>query len=118
MTSNTRTKRTPLKLADLTPGEKWIVLRRRLREPQRDTADRLGITLYSYRQIEAGAAEPEFKPKLGALRDFEACHVLRLRAGFTLRELADEVGLSAWWVCQMEYGRQPADPLVEYWRQG
>ena len=104
-----------MQTSDLTNGERLLVLRRRRSDKsQKGAAAALGISLYKYRRWEADDDEPP-KPKLGALESHEAYFIMRRRAGKSLQELATEVNVSSWWLCQMEYGRAPLARLVAYW---
>jgi transcriptional regulator with XRE-family HTH domain len=102
---------------DLTHGERLRIARRRRGSSQLDAADYYDVTLYRYRKWEDDAEEPpaEAKPKLGKLRDFEACHVLRVRRGVELQNLAAALDMTPNWLCEIERGRQPAAKLVRYW---
>lgn len=104
-----------MKISDLTIAERLLIARRRLGESQQEAADRLAVTLYRYRQLEAGMGKIR-APKLGELAEHEICLVRRRRAGISLRELAKALGTSCWWVTQMEYGRAPVERLVRYWQ--
>lgn len=105
-----------MKTSDLRAGERLIVDRRRRAESQQAAAERLGVTLYRYRLWEEGQLVPTCRrPALGALRPHESCYLLRRRAGLKLRDIADALGTSRWWVTQMESGRAPIDRLLAYW---
>jgi len=97
---------------ELTKGERLAVLRRRSGKTQAQAARAAGLSLNTYREREA-VTEPDGRPL--RLTDAELCYVLRHRSGLTLDELAPKVGLSKWWICQIEKGRAPAGTLLGYW---
>lgn len=116
-----------MKLRDLTKGERALIYRRREGMSQRQAAAHHGMTLYSYRQWEndtpldaeaAGYHQERLWPKLSLhrLEPWEACFILRRRSGISLEELAKTIGVSRWWLCKMEYGRENANRLIEHWR--
>ncbi len=101
---------------NLTPAEKMKLDRRRRGESQQEAAERWGVTLYRYREAEAGRrSESKIRPRFTVVRDYEACLVLRTRRGDSVAALAKEMGISRWWLTQIERGKQPADELVRYW---
>lgn len=77
-------------------------------------ADDLGVTLYCYRRWEDDTADGD-DVSLGKLLPHEVCFILRRRAGMSLKDLADALGVSRWWACKMEYGRANVERLVDYW---
>ena len=104
-----------LLLRDCTNGERLLLERRRRRQSQRKAANRHGVTRYCYRQWEAGIDESGPRVPLQRLRPHEACFLLRRRAEIPLHKLARRMGISRWWLCQMEYGRESASRLVGFW---
>jgi len=75
------------------------------------------MTLYAYQQIEQGQREDRRRAALsGGLRDHERCHIARTRAGMRLEDLGEKVGLSKFWICQMERGTAPLQTLLDYWQ--
>ncbi len=105
-----------LQLKDITNGERLLLERRRHQQSQRQAASRHGVSRYRYRRWETDVEDAPRVP-LQRLREYEACFLLRRRAGIPLHELAREAGVSRWWLCQMEYGNQPARRLLGYWRE-
>lgn len=109
-----------MKTTDLTPGERLLILRRREKKGQREFAEEYGITLYCYRQLELDQ-ECRYAPPDVMLHDvhpYEVCFIRRTRAGITLTEFARTLGVSRWWLCEMEYGNAnfaAFDRLVAYW---
>lgn len=103
----------------LTPGERLLLLRRRLGLSQVERAECFGVTLYGYRAWEAGTKQPPARvvPKFDKLHDYEACYVLRRRRGLALQDLATQLGMTSNWLCEIEHGRQPATKLLAHWRR-
>ena len=108
-----------MRLRDLTDGEQLRLERRRRGASQPEWAEWCGVTLYRYRAWETDAEKPpaHVMPELGKLRDYEACHVLRMRSEIPLKALAKRLGVTPNWLCEIEHGRQPAARLVAYWRR-
>lgn len=103
----------------LTYGERLAVVRRRRGETQGRAARRLRLSTYAYRALENAEFRPPDGPqvRVGKLKDFEACRLLRIRRGWSLPTVADRIGLSRWWVCLMERGQRPAERLVAFWER-
>ena len=97
-------------------AERLLIHRRRQGWDQQDAATYHDVSLYRYRAMEDGDGAA-YVPLGHSLEDYEACFLLRLREEMTQADLADEMGLSVWWVCQMERGDQPADALIEHWAE-
>lgn len=110
----TKTKNKTITATDLTNGERLVIHRRRQDWTQRQAAESHGVTLYRYRKWEKDEDGP---PKIGVgrLEPFEVCFLLRRREEIPAAELARALGISRWWLTQMETGRAPAESLVEYW---
>lgn len=103
---------------ELTVGERLRVARRREGLTQAQMAEDLGIPFNTYRRIEDDTETGWTLPSmpLGKLQEHEIYAVLRRRERMTLDDLADRVGLSKWWLCQIERGKVPAsEQLVDYW---
>lgn len=100
-----------------TPAELLLLSRRRRRETIAGAAERHGVTIYRYRAWERGDELDGLPRGLAKVvpEEFEAAYILRRRAGLTIAELADEVGLSAWWLTQIERGEAPAASVVAFW---
>ncbi len=97
-----------------TKGERLLIRRRRLKQKQKDAARVLGVTLYRLRQWEADKSDPP-DVKMDPLVPFEVCFILRRRQGRAAGEFAKSLGVSLWWLCQMEYGVVSAERLIEHW---
>jgi len=98
-----------------TNGERLLIRRRRTSESQVDAAERYGVSLHRYRLWEADKDPAAPKQREARLEPFESCFLRRRRAGVSLRELAEELDLSRWWLCQMEQGKADSRRLIEYW---
>ena len=104
-----------MKASDLENHERLLLSRRRKGESQPAAATRLGVTLYRYRQMEAGNAPCKRLP-VGQLRPHEECFLLRRRAGMEVGQIAELIGCSNWWLIRMEKGRERPDDLVAFWK--
>lgn len=105
-----------MKVSDLTQGERFLIARRRHGWSQREHAAFLGVTLYRYRAWEGDAEKAPSMP-LGRLQPHEECFVRRRRAGIPLQAMADRLGVSRFWLAQMESGRAPVGALEAWWRK-
>jgi hypothetical protein len=109
-----------LTTSTLTLGELLLVQRRRAGETQADAARRHRVTYREYRALERDEQKdlPRVRrPAIRRLRVYEWCLVRRRRAGLSLVDVSEALGVSSWWVCQMEAGTAPPDRLVQFWRQ-
>ena len=104
-----------MKAKNLTRGERLLISRRRDGISQREAAAEACISLYLWRQWETGLSDDVPDTLLGKLAEHEVYVILRTRAKIPLNELAATLGISRWWLCQMEYGRTSVDRLAEYW---
>lgn len=91
-----------------------MIARRRESLSQAAAADEYGVTLYRYRLWELDKCDPPVAA-IGSLADHERCFLLRRRKGWSLGEVADDLGCSSWWLTQMERGKVAASVLVDYW---
>jgi transcriptional regulator with XRE-family HTH domain len=99
----------------LSPGVRLIISRRRRGLTQAQEAKRRKASLYQYRGWEEDRGEvPE--EKIGRLEVHEQCYVRRIAKGLTLDEVAKDVGVSRWWLRQMERGTANVERLRKYWR--
>lgn len=83
-------------------------------------ASMFGIHRETYGRIERGQVEFNDKnvvPDLGGLADFEKCFLLRKRSGKKQRECAHKMGVTRFWFNQMELGKVPCEPLIDFWRK-
>lgn len=106
-------------VGELTPREKLILHRRRLEFSQEQMAALFGIHRETYGRIERGQIPQtdDVVGDLGGLRDHEKCYILRKRAGRKQIDCAQEMGVTRFWFNQMELGKAPCEPLVEFWRR-
>lgn len=101
---------------ELTPAERLLLYRRRNHLTQDQAAEDWAVNPWTYRMWEGGHRTDDIpSPGLGALRDHEVCLIRRRRAGWTRDAVASMVGISNSWLTQMERGRIPCQPLVEFW---
>lgn len=113
----------------LTPGERSVLMRRRNGRfgrgiDQRTLAERLGITRRTLQLAEKDLIEFEQWPK--PLKDFvaplkdpqlkphEQCYLLRRRSKESIMSLATKLGVTKFWVQQMELGRENCKLLTDY----
>lgn len=108
------TVQVPESARDLTRGERLLVLRRRHGLRQNAEARARGISLYRYRAWELDMGDAP-KVGIGALRPHERLFIARRRYGVSLRDLADESGLSVNWICRIERGDAPPEALERFW---
>lgn len=105
-----------MNLSDLSAGEKLTLERRRVGRSQREAAAAYGVSLYRYRAWEEDREGDQPTVHLGRLRPWERCYILRCRAGIPLKDAPARMGVTRWWLCQMEYGRAPLSPaLLQFW---
>ena len=109
-------------IASLTDPEKLFLWRRRNGHTQAKAAKRCKVPMDQYVQAERGKDDDAqrlvrvAKVKLGRLEDHERCVVHRRRAKLTIRELAERLGRSRWWINQMELGYAPCEELLAFWK--
>jgi len=106
-----------LRTRDLTRGEKLYVKRNRLGITQLEMSVSMGVVPAQYRAMEQdveGSEAPYIT--LGAsLEPRESYTIMRRRAGYSRAELAEEIGVSAFWLRKMEKGLAPIKRLADYW---
>jgi transcriptional regulator with XRE-family HTH domain len=99
-----------------TRGEKLRVLRRRRGWSQRAAAKKYKTSEWQYREWEADTNEGAEAPDIELeLQLHELCFLTRRREGWTAAEIADDLGVSRYWLGCMERGQAPVDRLAEYW---
>ena len=105
-----------LKTTDLTRGEKLYIRRKRLGLSQIEMSVDLGVIYCRYRAMEQDleGSDPPFI-SLGKLRECESYCVSRVRAGVNKTALAEKIGVSVYWLRQMEQGTAPIKRLADYW---
>lgn len=105
-----------LKTSDLTRGEKLYLKRHRLGLTQLEMSVDLGVIPAQYRAMEhdvEGSKAPFIS--LGAMKPREIYTILRKREGLSRAELAEQMGISEFWVRKMEKGAAPIKRLAEFW---
>ncbi len=99
---------------DLTIGEKLYIIRRRRGESQVGAAKRFRVSRSTYGRWENEILEGPHLNVL-TLRDHERCFMYRKRAGMNQTEAAKEIGISRWWLTQMESGRHNCGMVLDFW---
>lgn len=101
---------------DLSRGERLYLRRQRLGTTQIEAAVNLGVCLAEYRAMEVD--DPMTKcpyTSVGKLAPHEQYMIKRRRLGYSRPALAAEMGVSAFWLRQMEKGVAPIRSLVKFW---
>jgi len=101
---------------DLTNSERLYLQRRRDGDSQPEAAIEWGCSEWTYRMYEIGVLDIGVKINIGEAKPNELCIIMRRRLGIKRKDLAKKVGVSGWWLTQMEQGIVPFEKLVEYWR--
>ena len=108
-----------LSTKDLTRSEKLYLKRRRMGLTQVEMSVDYGVPLSEYRAMEDGTIGVIVPyVAIGTLKDTESYTIMRHRSGMSKTEVAERIGVSAYWLRQMENGAAPIKRLAEYWRQG
>ena len=103
-----------LRVSELTGGEKLYIYRTREGKTQFEKAVELGMCMAQYRSMELDHTRAVYV-SLGKLEEHEAFTLLRRRKGLTKVELAERIGVSSYWLGQMEAGTAPIDRLRRFW---
>ena len=102
-------------LERLTDGEHLFISRRREGLSQTAMAEQLGMTRNNYGEIERSEnAGFKIKP-IRNLKAHEKCVLYRRRCEKTQQDIADELGVSRYWLNRMEVGIEDCTTLVNYW---
>lgn len=104
-----------MKTRDLSKAEKLILWRRRQGISQTDAAYHFDVSFSLYRRWEQGHGGCP-RVAIGKLKECEQFSLVRRRAGMSVTELAEAMGISRWWLTRMENGTAPLDRLQEYWK--
>jgi transcriptional regulator with XRE-family HTH domain len=104
----------------LTPGERFLIWRRRKGLTQAKAARLHGVRLKRVQQWESGIGN--YPPPLvellpTRLSDGERCMILRRRAGLTAAMVGRELGVSRHIIEQYEHGEGNVSLLLAYWRR-
>lgn len=110
-----RTEATAGPVLTPTRGESLYIWRKRRGLNQVRAARDLHVHPDLYRQWEADQGEDIPRKIVGKLKPHEVCTLLRRRAGKTQAALAEEMGLTRYWVVMMENGEGSIDRLLRYW---
>lgn len=103
---------------EMTRGERRLIVRRRAGRSQREMAELHDVSLYFYRKMERDPRKGPPPDLLGGpLGAHERLFLLRRRAGLAVRDVAERMGVSPWWVTQMERGTAPVDRLAAWWAE-
>lgn len=106
-----------MKIAKMTDAEHLEIRRRRMDKTEREMADHLKVGRRAYDRMAAGTdpvpAAVRVNPE--TLEAHEVCFLRRRRAALSRKEMARLVGVSEWWLTQMERGREAPDRLVAFW---
>lgn len=100
--------------AELRPCESLELARRRAGLTQQQFADLLGVSPDRVRRWENALSCPVPAPRMPqsvVLESHEWVWLQRRRAGITLQELSDQMGLSVSWIARAERGEFPADRI-------
>lgn len=106
-------------MSTITPryGEALEIMRRRRGETQREAATRLGLSTYAYRRLEAATERPADAPREPrcTLTPGERLRLVRVRAGLPLKDCAEAIGMSRFWIIKIEADRESPEKLEEFW---
>ena len=100
----------------LAPSERLITYRRRTGLTQTQASQEWGFTEWHYRMLEAGNRQSFCQRVwIGKLKPHESAFLMRRRYGYKRTDLAKMIGVSCWWLTQMERGRVNPKRLIEFW---
>lgn len=100
----------------MTSSEKLLVDRRRRGATQTEAALMWGFSEWHYRMLEAGNRESVCpRVRIGKLKPNESAFLSRRRLGLKRTELAERIGVSSWWLTQMERGAVNPKRLIDFW---
>ena len=102
---------------DTTRGEALLVVRLRNGLTQAEAAELLGTPVSRLAKWEKDLVDDGPRATVEYLEPHECCMLLRRRAGLTLAQLGDPLGLSPSWISRAERGREDCAALVEWWYQ-
>lgn len=104
-----------LKTRDLANGLRLIISRRRMALTQAEAAKKHKVSLYQYRRWEEDKQPGAPDVAVGRLAPHEQCYVERITRGVSLAAQAKKMGISRWWLRQMERGTANPERLIAYW---
>jgi transcriptional regulator with XRE-family HTH domain len=99
----------------LSKGERLFVWRHRRRLTRGAAARFFGVTLGRYKRWEAGTTTGVPTVQLGGLEPQEHYVVLRKRSGYSLKDIAEKMGISTRKLRTMELGESPLDRQIDFW---
>lgn len=100
----------------LTEGERLLIERRRKEENQSQAAKRYGVRFDTYSWWERDLRSQDVPhAEVGKLTRGETCYILRRRAGLTRKQVAEGIGVSSFWITQMEKEKTKSNRLGKYW---
>jgi len=105
-------------LKRLTLGESLLISRRRSGLSQDEMAKAKGITRNFYGEVERDQSEYDGMNfcEVEPLEANEKVMLCRRRSSMTQSEIAEQIGVTRYWVNQMEIGAAPISPdLVKFW---
>ena len=101
--------------SELSAGLRLIINRRRRGLTQAEAAAKHKVSLYHYRRWEADEVNGVPSVDIGLLKPHEKCYVERVSRGVSLADQAKKMGISRWWLRQMERGTANPERLISYW---
>jgi DNA-binding XRE family transcriptional regulator len=99
----------------VTNPEWLLLLRKRSNLTQASAAKKHGQTLFAYRKREELNNTLKKRWRV-TLEEHEALWLRRVQSALSMQDLAHKIGISRFWLRQMEAGTAPLDRLREYWR--
>jgi DNA-binding Xre family transcriptional regulator len=100
----------------LNPSERLLIDRRRRGLTQTQASQAWGFTEWHFRMLEAGNRQSVCpRVRIGKLKPHESAFLMRRRKGIKRTELAKMIGISCWWLTQMERGQVNSKRLIEFW---
>jgi len=102
-----------------TQVDRLFIYRKRRGESQGTVAKRFRVTIRKYVAWENGTVDipMRYRKKVGALKPFERCVLLRRRNGWTQQWVATCMGCTRVWLGLMENGKAPSKALEEWWNE-
>ena len=104
-------------IAELSPGEKLFIWRRRKNLNQDKAAKIFKVSVFEYKLAEYDKRQ---LAKLGyaeisVLQPHERCVLYRRRSGMKQEEIAGKLGISRNWLRQLESGKEDPAKLLAFW---
>ncbi len=107
------------KVSDLSYEERLVIWRRRGGMTQTEAAEFFRCCRNTYGRLERGEITSTMPvPDAHPLFDNEQCWILRRRKGWSQEECAGYVGITRYWLNQIELGRENPANLVRFWNEG